>query len=326
MKVLVTGAAGFVGGNLTALLKSKNIEVSGIDSFSSYYSPEMKRARISDSAISELISDLDITSHPKLEELIKAYKPNIVIHLAAQGGVRASRTDPSPYIASNQQGFLNILELSERYGVEKFIYASSSSVYGDQALAPFREDAILSAPKSLYALSKLSNEIVASHFPGRGMQRIGLRLFTVYGPWGRPDMAMFRLLASCRLGEKFQLTANLKVLRDFTFVDDTSQAVLDLMTDKHESDKNEIFNIAGGKPYSLQDLLDVLKAQGLEPIIEKRDQDPLDVNLTHGSTVKLVKVGLTVPNTSLVDGVRKTIEWMESQNSKNIRSWYEYSK
>jgi UDP-glucuronate 4-epimerase len=326
MKVLITGAAGFVGGNLAALLKSKNIDVKGVDSFSGYYSREMKNIRIAGLGISDLITNFDITSHAKLEELLNAYKPNTVIHLAAQGGVRASRIDPSPYIASNQQGFLNVLELSERHGVQKFIYASSSSVYGDQAIAPFREDAMLSAPKSLYALSKLSNEIVASHFPGKGMQRIGLRLFTVYGPWGRPDMAIFRLLASYKLGEKFQLTANLSVLRDFTFVDDASQTIFDLMTSKSFNDKNEILNIAGGKPYSLQDLLDALKAQGIEPVIEKREHDPLDVNLTHGSTKKLAGVGLSVPNTSLADGLRKTIKWMESQSSENIRTWYEYSK
>ena len=326
MRVLVTGAAGFVGGNLTALLKSHNIDVMGIDSYSSYYSQDMKLARNKDLGISASISNLDITDYSKLEQYLKDCKPNVVIHLAAQGGVRASRTDPTPYISSNQQGFLNILELSERYGVEKFIYASSSSVYGDLALAPFKEDAILSAPKSLYALSKLSNEIVANHFPSRGMQRIGLRLFTVYGPWGRPDMAMFRLLATCKLGEKFQLTANLQVLRDFTYVSDTSRVILELITNHSIRNKHEILNVAGGKPYSLQDLLDILIENGLNPIIENREHDPLDVKMTHGSTQKLTEFNLTLPSTSLAEGVHQTIQWMNSQTSESIRSWYEYSK
>ena len=326
MRVLVTGASGFIGANLTTLLKSKEIDTRGVDSFSSYYSPEMKKTRIIELGITDLVSNLDITDYSELADLLDAYRPNVVVHLAAQGGVRASRTDPSPYIASNQQGFHNVLKLSELHGVEKLIYASSSSVYGDQAIPPFKEDAILSAPRSLYALSKMSNEIMAEHFPGKDMQRIGLRLFTVYGPWGRPDMAMFRLLASCRLKEKFQLTANLQVLRDFTFVNDTSQSIFDLIIDKTSKQKHEILNIAGGKPYSLQNLLDVLSQSGMEPMIEKRENDPLDVRLTHGSTEKIAKFGISIPNTSLYDGVNKTIEWIESQNPEKIRSWYEYSK
>jgi UDP-glucuronate 4-epimerase len=326
VRVLVTGASGFIGANLTALLKAKGIETRGVDSFSVYYSPEMKNSRIINLQVSDVITNLDIRDYSKLDELLKTYRPNVVVHLAAQGGVRASRTDPSPYISTNQEGFFNVLNLSQLYGVEKLIYASSSSVYGDLTTSPFREDAVLAAPKSLYALSKMSNEIMAEHLPGQEMQRIGLRLFTVYGPWGRPDMAMFRLLASCRLKEKFQLTANLDVLRDFTFVDDTSTAIYDLIVKEISTKKNEIFNIAGGKPYSLQNLLEILSHRGNNPVIENREHDPLDVRMTHGSTEKIIRFGITVPQTSLSDGVNRTIEWIESQDVESIQSWYEYSR
>ena len=326
MRVLVTGASGFIGANLTALLKAKGIETRGVDSFSVYYSPEMKNSRIINLQVSDVITNLDIRDYSKFDELLKTYRPNVVVHLAAQGGVRASRTDPSPYISTNQEGFFNVLNLSQLYGVQKLIYASSSSVYGDLATPPFREDAVLAAPKSLYALSKMSNEIMAEHLPAHEMQRIGLRLFTVYGPWGRPDMAMFRLLASSRLKEKFQLTANLEVLRDFTFVDDTSTAIYDLIVKEFSTRKNEIFNIAGGKPYSLQNLFEILSHSGNNPVIENREHDPLDVRMTHGSTEKITKFGITVPQTSLSDGVKKTIEWIESQAVENIQSWYEYSR
>jgi len=204
MKILVTGAAGFIGGHVSKLLTRLDHEVIGFDNFSPYYSPEMKKAHLVGNPGFRL-DEIDISNRELMLRSIREISPDCVIHLAAQGGVRASTTNPLPYITANQIGFLNVLEASEKVRVEKFIYASSSSVYGEGLEAPFKEDAILSAPKSLYALSKLSNENIAKNLPFAGVERIGLRFFTVYGPWGRPDMAVFRLLASFLLGEEFLL-------------------------------------------------------------------------------------------------------------------------
>jgi len=325
MRILVTGAAGFIGGNLMQVLKNNNLEAIGIDSFSNYYSVEMKQKRLHSLGLSDIVKPLDTTDTSEIKRLFADFKPNVVVHLAAQGGVRASRKNPDPYISSNQIGFLNILRAAEASGVEKVIYASSSSVYGDGAVAPFKESAELPAPKSLYALSKVSNEIVANHFPGNGIARVGLRFFTVYGPWGRPDMAMFRLLASCKLQKNFHLTAKLGTLRDFTFVEDASRVILEIIQNPQSHQENIILNVAGGNPYSLNDLVTVLNELNYFPSLENHAPDELDVEKTHGSTEKLSKLGFTVPKTSLIDGVKKTISWLESQPDSDIRSWYESS-
>ncbi len=326
MKILVTGAAGFIGGNFVNKLKENGIEALGIDSFSDYYSVDMKRSHLKSLGISDLVEEMDVADGDGLKALFRRFKPDVVVHLAAQGGVRASRKNPDPYIISNQLGFLNLLRNCENFDVQKFVYASSSSVYGDASKAPFEEVQELSAPKSLYALSKVSNEIIANHFPSSAIQRIGLRFFTVYGPWGRPDMAMFRLLASHRLNEPFRLTAKLETLRDFTFVTDTSQVMLEISQNSSRLDSNEVLNVAGGKPYSLKDLIEILEIEGCLPLIENHDHDALDVEKTHGSTLKISRFDYSVPATSLIDGVKQTIKWIENQPISDLRKWYESTK
>jgi UDP-glucuronate 4-epimerase len=180
MRILVTGAAGFIGGHVSKLLTEFDHEVIGFDNFSPYYSPGMKKAHLS-SNTSFPIEEIDISNRDLVFQRISDISPDCVIHLAAQGGVRASKTNPMPYITANQIGFLNVLQASEKVGVGKFIYASSSSVYGEGLEAPFRENSILPAPKSLYALSKLSNENIAKNLPSSGAERIGLRFFTCMG-------------------------------------------------------------------------------------------------------------------------------------------------
>lgn len=325
MKILVTGAAGFIGGNLIRVLKNNNLEFIGIDSFTDYYSAEMKQKRLHSFGLTDMVKPIDTTNTYEIERLFADYKPNVVVHLAAQGGVRASRKNPFPYMASNQIGFLNVLRAAEAEGVQKVIYASSSSVYGDSVIAPYKESAELPAPKSLYALSKISNEIVANHFPGDGITRVGLRFFTVYGPWGRPDMAMFRLLASCKLQKNFHLTAKLGTLRDFTFVDDASRVILEIIQNPKSHHSNSVLNVAGGNPYSLSELITVLNNLNYFPSLENHAPDKLDVEKTHGSTEQISKLNLTIPNTSLIDGVKKTISWLENQSDEDIRTWYESS-
>jgi UDP-glucuronate 4-epimerase len=323
-KIIVTGAAGFIGAKVTADLIRNGFDVTGIDSMSGYYSPEYKAYRLRYFGIEKNVHIVDIADEKSIDKLFNQIKPDVVINLAAQGGVRASKYDPRPYVATNQLGFINLLESAERFGVEKFVYASSSSVYGDGLLPPFEESMRLPEPKSLYAASKISNELVAQYFPSNGTQRIGLRFFTVYGPLGRPDMAVFRLLASSILEKSFNLTADLDTSRDFTFVNDVSLNIREIVS--HEkSDFPKILNVAGSKPYSLRDVLFILEEADIKIKLQTNARDPLDAKITHGSTINLQKAHLTVPGTPLIEGLDATWEWMKTCDIDELRNWYEYS-
>ena len=324
MKVLVTGAAGFIGGNLMESLISQGIEAMGIDNYSSYYDPSMKHAHVVSSKLTSLIHKLDICDEVALTNLFNNFHPTHVVHLAAQGGVRASKSDPSPYLSTNQIGFLNVLKGSEKIGAEKFLYASSSSVYGDGLEAPYKEKEILSSPKSLYALSKFSNELIAQYLPLNQTYRIGFRFFTVYGPWGRPDMAVFRLLASSRLQEKFKLTASTEVIRDFTYVNDVSDVIGAALNLDPGTLLPEIYNIAGGRPSTLSQLFEILDQFGISIDIERAPIDSLDVKMTHGSVVKLRQSNFQVPSTSLRAGIEQTWSWLNQIETKQLRAWFEY--
>lgn len=322
MKVLVTGAAGFIGGNLMSKLLSESVDCLGIDSFSSYYSIGMKNERVRQLGYQSFLRTMDINNREEIEDVFQTYKPTHVVHLAAQGGVRVSKTDPLPYLESNQIGFHNILSASEKHSVTKFLYASSSSVYSDGLIQAFKESDPLAAPKSLYALSKLSNEIISSHLPVTQTKRIGLRFFTVYGPWGRPDMAVFRFLASAMLRKDFCLTAELNTKRDFTFVEDVSKTIYSILKSIHRNLEPEIFNVAGGSPYTMAQLFSIANSLGVCPTIINDEPDSLDVQLTYASIEKLELNNFYVPNISLQLGLSKTWDWMTSQEKANVSEWY----
>jgi UDP-glucuronate 4-epimerase len=323
-RILVTGSAGFIGSNVVKKFKDLGLSVWGIDNYSTYYARSMKTERELQMGLEGVTIDSDISDPMQLLHIFEKVKPTVVINLAAQGGVRASRTNPSPYLYSNQIGFLNLIEISRKFDVSKFIYASSSSVYGDSELAPFKESFELPVPKSLYALSKVSNEIIARDFVSHGMKKIGLRFFTVYGPWGRPDMAVFRILASARLHQEFLLTASPEVKRDFTFVDDVSNVIEYLTFSQAECDQHQVINVAGGNPYSLADLFSILEGMGLKLNIRIGDADSLDVKRTHASVEKLKSLGIPVPNTSLTLGMEKTFNWIKTIDEKKLREWFDY--
>jgi UDP-glucuronate 4-epimerase len=196
MKILVTGAAGFVGSHVLKKLKELDEEVSGIDNFSTYYSAEYKKLRLDYLGLNQNsdVIKCDISDYEQLNQSVSALKPDYIVHLAAQAGVRLSLKDSSSYISANVVGFQNVIRSSVENGVKGILYASSSSVYGDSASTPYRETTISIRPKSLYGVTKLSNELFAEiQSKSSNLRLRGLRYFTVYGPWGRPDMAYFRM-------------------------------------------------------------------------------------------------------------------------------------
>jgi UDP-glucuronate 4-epimerase len=292
----------------------------GIDNFSPYYSPLIKRMHLAVGKVENFVQTVDISDIESLRAVYRNYSPTVVVHLAAQGGVRASQLEPEPYIQSNQLGFLNLLTLNNEFGIEKFIYASSSSVYGDGLMPPFKEDMKLPGPKSLYALSKLSNELMAEYFPNvpHG-KRLGLRFFTVYGPWGRPDMAVSRILVSGLRKKHFNLTASLHLSRDFTYVDDVSSAIIDLIRLSSQTfQSHQIFNVAGESPRSMFELIEICRSQGLDIQVSPAPINELDVAITHGSSSKLNAIGVQTPHVSLEEGIKKTISWMTSQSIAEV--------
>ena len=317
-RILITGAAGFIGANALARLSKSSNQVMGIDSYSDYYNPRIKRLHLESENLKNFVLDVDICDKSKLMKIYSDFEPTVVIHLAAQGGVRASQLDPAPYIQTNQQGFLNLLELNNRYSVPRFLYASSSSVYGEGLPAPFKEEMNLPSPKSLYAASKITNELMGQHYPNISFgQRVGLRFFTVYGPWGRPDMAVSKLLASGLKGNEFTLTANLDLVRDFTFVEDVVDVLEDLVL-LPLREMHTILNVAGESPRKMRDLLEIVKDNEVSVRVIVGEENKLDVALTHGSTLRLHELNLRIPQTSLETGIRKTIEWLKLPLSSEV--------
>ena len=322
-RILVTGAAGFIGGSVVSRLKKLYPATQGIDNFSEYYDSRFKFHHIQTLDIEDCISKVDICDYENLESTYSRFRPDIVIHLAAQGGVRASQIEPKPYIQTNQMGFLNLLELNNKYHVKTFIYASSSSVYGEGLPAPFKEDMPLPGPKSLYAASKVANEIMARYFPSYENQyRIGLRFFTVYGPWGRPDMAVSRLLASGYKERPFVLTANKDLIRDFTFVEDVTDVIEDLIKQENVGlNGHTLLNVAGESPRSMGELMEICTTNGVPLNILYGEINTLDVSKTHGSSERLHKLGIRTPRTSLEIGIERTSQWLAEFSAAGLAEY-----
>jgi UDP-glucuronate 4-epimerase len=319
-QVLVTGAAGFIGGSVMHRLLSRGLNIHGVDNFSNYYNPKLKQHHMAQLSLNSSISDLDICDYAGLSELYTKIRPDVVIHLAAQGGVRASENDPIPYIQTNQMGFYHLLQLNNKFNVGEFIYASSSSVYGEGLPVPFRENMLLPAPKSLYAASKLADELMSENYPiGQNQKRIGLRFFTVYGPWGRPDMAVSKLLASGFSNQEFTLTANSDLVRDFTYVEDVTDVIEDLIIlDKQDFAPHTIFNVAGEAPRTMSELIEICHNSGFTLDIRQGVINKSDATKTHGSSAKLSKFGLRIPRTSLERGIDFTIKWFSDKENTEI--------
>ena len=318
MRILITGAAGHIGANLLNRLQ-KSHEVIGIDNFNKHYSPEYKILRAKLLEVENSIQNIDIRSYIELKDIISDFKPETVIHLAARPGVRAKNSELSEYSENNIQGFLNVIDLSKELKVRKFIYASSSSVYTSDNETPFSEDSRLYYPKSYYALSKQSNEMAANYFASKDFNTIGLRFFTVYGPWGRPDMAVLQFLGNALMGQNANLNTSLDTLRDFTFVDDVTLLISQVV--KLEGLRNsEILNVGGSTPRSLKELISILEDSGLKLKFTHNIKSNEDIKFTNASTKKIGALGLTVPSIQLEEGIARTIKWIRNSDTDFINN------
>lgn len=328
MKYLVTGAAGFVGANLARKIIENGDEFFGMDNFSDYYSSEMKRMRVQEllESIGSRIILLDLMDKPALATLIARFEPDAVIHLAAQPGVRLPLAQTEKYVQANLVGFSNILEVCVGQQVPDFLYASSSSVYGNSTNIPYLESEGNLRPISFYGATKLSNELLAYSLAQNSRTSTrGMRFFTVYGPWGRPDMAYLRLISSAISGRPFRLFGDGNVRRDFTFIQDNIQAIILLSKEmqKSKTQIQDIVNVGGGTPHSILNLIDCIEELiGGKIEIDFQSPEIGDVKETVADTQALYRLTGFTPVTSIEQGVGHTIDWaLRPDISSKLIEW-----
>jgi UDP-glucuronate 4-epimerase len=312
---LLTGCAGFIGFNLAKkLLLNKKNKIIGIDNINDYYDINLKKNRIIKlkKNINFIFKKIDLSDFHSLEKIIKKYKVKTIFNLAAQAGVSYSIQSPKTYFNSNILGFFNILELSRIHKIKKIFFASSSSVYGDNKQLPVEEEFLLN-PKNFYGLSKKSNEEMANIYSVYyGINIIGLRFFTVYGPWGRPDMVILKLIDSFYKKKKFYLNNFGNHSRDFTYIDDVVNIIVKLSTSNKIKNKFEIFNICSSNPITLGYLVKIFKKTVGDFKIYKRQFQSGDIIKTYGSNKKLNKVITGFKFTKLENGFKKTLSWYKN--------------
>jgi UDP-glucuronate 4-epimerase len=316
MKILITGTAGFIGFHLAKRLLSMGHEVFGVDNFNDYYSVQLKRDRHAQLEAEKGYQwkVCDLTDLSGLQEAMKQFQPDCVVNLAAQAGVRYSITNPLVYQKSNLEGFLNILECC-RHAPNKprLVYASSSSVYGGNKVMPFSEDQSVDNPISLYAATKKANELMAHSYSHLyGMQTIGLRFFTVYGPWGRPDMAMWLFADAMLKGKPIQVFNQGNMYRDFTYIDDIVAGIVGCVTSKNLSNY-EVFNIGNHRSEKLMDMISLIaKELGVEnPKMELLPMQEGDVPATYASVEKLHAAVGYEPTTPISVGIPRFVKWFK---------------
>lgn len=287
MTILITGAAGFIGAYTCRALAARSEAVVGLDNYNRYYDPQLKHDRVAALCPGVDIRTLDLTDRDGLAALFDEIQPTRVVHLAAQAGVRYSLENPSAYVDSNLVGFVNMLELCRHRGVQHLVYASSSSVYGDSATPPFSEDQRVDQPRSLYAATKAANELMGYTYAQLyGLRATGLRFFTVYGPWGRPDMAPLIFSRAVLAGRPIEVFNHGKMQRDFTFVEDIVAGVLGALdTPSSEPVPHRVFNLGNHTPVELEYFIDVI-AQAAGRPAEKvyRPMQPGDMIRTMADT------------------------------------------
>ena len=328
MKLIVTGSAGFIGSSLCTKLLERGDKVVGIDNHNDYYDPKIKEARVE-----KLIKQsnyqhcrIDLSDQKSLENVFKDHRPQQVVNLAAQAGVRYSMEHPLAYINSNIVGFAHILENCRHYKVEHLVYASTSSVYGANTKMPFSENDSANHPLSVYAASKKSNELMAHSYSHLyQLPTTGLRFFTVYGPWGRPDMALFKFTKAILENKAIEVFNHGKHTRDFTYIDDIVEGIIKTIDNPaiYNSNWNSnqpdpatskepwcIYNIGNSKPVQLMEYIDALeKALGKKAKINFLPLQPGDVPDTYANTNILKEKFNYKPSTSIIDGVSQFVKW-----------------
>lgn len=316
-KVLITGGAGFIGFHLGKLLLEQGIDVVAIDNLNNYYDVNLKKVRLE---ILQKYSNFsfikcDIVDNKYLEKVFQDYTPKIVVNLAAQAGVRYSIENPRAYLDSNLIGFFNVLECCRHYPVEHLLFASSSSVYGNQSKIPFSVDDNVDHPISLYAATKKSNELLAySYAHLYNIPSTGLRFFTVYGPFGRPDMAYFSFTNKICNGEVINIFNNGDMLRDFTYIDDIVIGISKMIycppKVNSSGDKYKIYNIGNNTPEKLLDFVNILEQElGMEAKKKFLPMQSGDVYQTYADVSELEKDFGFRPTTSLRLGLKKFVAW-----------------
>ena len=336
-KILVTGCAGFIGFHLCKQLLIKGLFVIGIDNLNNYYSVSLKKARLKElEKISKnntkgefLFLKADLKNENTFKNISKIHLPKKVIHLAAQAGVRYSIENPREYINSNLIGFGNVLEFCKNSQVEHLIYASSSSIYGGNKKIPFSEKDFVDYPVSLYAATKKSNELMAHSYSHLfKLPSTGIRLFTVYGPWGRPDMAPMIFTKSILSAKPIKIFNNGDMYRDFTYVDDVSEALLKLvdkppkyfndnknlnLSELPELTPHRIINIGSSNPINLLEFIEILEHEIKIKAIKSFEKMQLgDVKKTYADTTYIKDLINFKTNTSLKDGIRKFVKWYKN--------------
>lgn len=339
MKVLVTGAAGFIGSKIMEMLAARGDEVVGLDNINDYYDVRLKYGRLGESGfkaekgeipfgemrVSSRFANcrfvrMDIADKESLDSLFESEKFDKVLNLAAQAGVRYSITNPYSYLQSNMVGFLNILEACRHFGVGHLVYASSSSVYGLNTKVPYNEDDKVDSPVSLYAASKKSNELMAHAYAKLyGIAMTGLRFFTVYGPWGRPDMSPMLFATAIANGKPIKVFNNGDMIRDFTYIDDIAEGTIHVLDRKPDASQcpngvpYKVYNIGCSHPVKLMDFIDEIEsAYGKKAEKVFLPMQPGDVYQTNADTTKLEAEADYKPHWTLHDGIAQFMKWFKS--------------
>ncbi len=336
MSILITGCAGFIGFHLARRLLQEDHEIIGIDNLNNYYDVNLKKSRLDilkklslEKNVGFKFYKIDLENYEELKNKFSIYNPTEVINLAAQAGVRYSIENPKSYISSNISGFLNILECCKEFKVKHLIYASSSSVYGGNKKVPFSENDRVDHPVSLYAVTKRSNELMAHSYSHLfGLRSTGLRFFTVYGPWGRPDMALFLFTKAILLNKTIKIFNHGKMIRDFTYIDDVVNSLYLLLRKPAEKDSgfnfldpkpssswapHKILNIGNSSPVPLMSYINAIEdSLQIKAKKEFLGMQPGDVEITSADTSEIESYINFKPSTDIKDGVSKFVNWYKN--------------